>query len=58
MTRGVDELIDELPNEGESLKWRIGDIPKTKDLVKFPCLRKSFKHSRSIVDPSLMVWLE
>jgi hypothetical protein len=37
--------IDEIPNDGESLKWRIEDIPETQDFVVSPCLRKSFKHS-------------
>jgi len=30
---------------GESLKWRIEDIPQTKGFVLTPGLRKSFKHS-------------
>ncbi len=55
---GVDEVVDKLPNVGESLKWPIEDIPETKDFIISPCLRKSLKHSRSTVDPSLMVWLE
>jgi hypothetical protein len=43
---------------GEPRKWRIEDIPEMKDFVLTPCLSKSFKHSRSTVDPSPMVWLE
>jgi hypothetical protein len=39
-------------------KWRIEDIPETKEFVVTPCLGRSFKHSLSTVDPSLMVWLE
>ena len=39
----------------ESLKWRIEDIPQTKDFVLTPCLRKSSQHSRLTVSPSLMV---
>ena len=52
------EGLVQIPIPGESLKWRIEDIPWTKDFVLTPCLRKSFKHPRSIMDPRLMVWLE
>jgi hypothetical protein len=47
---GIDEVFDELPNVGESLRWRIEDIPETQDFIISPCLRKSFKHSHLTVD--------
>jgi hypothetical protein len=50
---GTDEIVGEIPDEGESLKWRIEDIPETKDFVLSHCLRKSFD-SCSTMDPSLI----
>jgi hypothetical protein len=54
---GIDEIVDEIPNDGESLKWHIEDIPETQDFVVSPCLRKLFKHSVQLWT-SLMLWLE
>jgi hypothetical protein len=49
-----------VPEPGESLKWRIEEIPETKGFPMSSSLRKSFKCFCSTVDPlgSLMVWWE
>ena len=51
------KFTDRVPNQAGSPRWCVEDIPESKDFVCSPSLGKSFKCSRSTVDPYLMGWL-